>query len=239
MLVSVISFILIILFAAILQTSTGFGFSLMATPFLLILFDVHVAIQINLILSLFISCALVLKVRKDVDFRVIKRFTFGSLAGLPIGIIIFLVTEVTFLKLGISVLILILTILLVLNFRTEQTNKRDFVVGGLSGTLTSSIGMPGPPILLYFAGTNTTKEVTRGTALTFYLFVYFVSLLIHIVFAGTTKDTWTYSLLAIPVLVVGLYLGQLIFKWINQTVFQRLTYILLFFTGIYLLIEQL
>ncbi len=49
----IIAFIIIILVASVLQTSTGFGFSILATPFLLLLFKPIEAIQINLILSLF------------------------------------------------------------------------------------------------------------------------------------------------------------------------------------------
>ncbi|MGW6608798.1 TSUP family transporter, partial [Peribacillus butanolivorans] len=52
-------FICIVLVASILQSSTGFGFSIMATPFLLMLFQPQEAIQINIILSLVISKSLI------------------------------------------------------------------------------------------------------------------------------------------------------------------------------------
>ena len=65
-------FILIILVASILQTSTGFGFSILATPFLLLLFKPTEAIQINLILSLFISVALLTKIKEDIDYGILK-----------------------------------------------------------------------------------------------------------------------------------------------------------------------
>ncbi|WP_373894120.1 sulfite exporter TauE/SafE family protein [Virgibacillus sp. CBA3643] len=236
---SFILFIFIILFASILQTSTGFGFSIVATPFLLMLFEPREAVQINLILSLVISCALIMKIRKDIDMGILKRFIFGSLAGLPIGICLFLLMDMTLLKLGISILILALTLLLILRFRIVQTMKRDFAVGGFSGALTTSIGMPGPPILLYFSGTNTTKEKLRGTTLAFYLFVYFVSLVIQVIFAGTSRNIWMSSLAGLPLVVVGLVVGQLMFKWINQRLFRLLTYVLLLFSGVYLLLQQI
>ncbi|MGY0693383.1 sulfite exporter TauE/SafE family protein [Virgibacillus sp. FSP13] len=236
---TIILFSVIILFAAILQTSTGFGFSIMATPFLLLLFEPREAIQINLILSLVISCALIWKIRKDIDTGILKRFILGGIIGLPIGITIFLTMDMTWLKLGISVIILLLTILLILHFRIGQTSQRDFTIGALSGAFTTSIGMPGPPILLYFSGTETTKEKLRGTTLAFYLFIYSVSLLIQVTFAGTTKVIWQSSLIALPLVIIGLFLGQLLFKRINQQVFQTITYVLLLFTGIYLLIQQL
>ena len=96
-----------------------------------------------------------------------------------------------------------------------------------------------PPLLLYFSGTDTQKEKLRGTTLAFYLFIYFVSLIIQVIFAGTNKTVWASSLWALPLVFVGLYLGQLLFKWINQNVFRIFTHIILLFTGIYLLIESL
>ena len=45
-------FVFISLVASILKISTGFGFLILATPFLLLLFEPMVAIQINLIVSL-------------------------------------------------------------------------------------------------------------------------------------------------------------------------------------------
>ncbi|WP_221567473.1 sulfite exporter TauE/SafE family protein [Alkalihalobacillus sp. TS-13] len=234
----IVIFILIILVASVLQTSTGFGFSILATPFLLLLFKPTEAIQINLILSLVISCALIMKIRQDIDFGILKRFVIGSTIGIPFGIIVFLSLDMTRLKLGISLIILLLTVLLIFKFRIKQNKKKDLVVGGLSGSLTTSIGMPGPPILLYFSGTDTQKERLRGTTLAFYLFIYSMSLLIQVVFAGTNQTVWLSSGYALPLVLVGLFLGQRLFERINQRLFRIFTYIILLFTAIYLLSEN-
>ncbi|WP_170006544.1 sulfite exporter TauE/SafE family protein [Bacillus fonticola] len=235
---TVVVFIIIILFASVLQTSTGFGFSIMATPFLLLLFEPREAVQINLVLSLVISLALISRIRKEIDFGIMKRFIIGSLIGVPVGIFIFLSVDADVLKLGVSVLILFLTVLLILNFRVKQTYFGDRVVGVLSGVLTTSIGMPGPPLLLYFAVTDTKKEVLRATTLAFYLFIYAVSLVTQLVFSGTSGTVWVSSGLALPIVVVGLMLGQNLYKRINQRMFRLFTYVILLFTGVYLLIES-
>lgn len=233
------AFIIIILVASVIQTSTGFGFSILATPFLLLLFEPIEAIQINLILSLLISSALIMKIKKDIDFEILRRLLIGSVVGIPIGILILLFVEINQLKLAVSIIILVLTVLLILKFRIRQKNERDFLVGGLSGSFTSSIGMPGPPLLLYFSGTDTQKEKLRGTTLAFYLFIYFVSLITQIIFVGTNKTIWVSSLWALPVVLLGLYVGQLLFKKINQNLFRKFTYLILLFTGVFLLIESL
>ncbi|MBS4218591.1 sulfite exporter TauE/SafE family protein [Bacillus sp. FJAT-49711] len=236
---TVFIFIVIILVASILQTSTGFGFSILATPFLLLIFDAREAIQINLILSLVISCALIYKIRKDIDFEALKRLVIGSVIGLPLGMVIFLLLDMNKLRLAISIIILLLTLLLIFNVRIRQTKGRDLTAGSLSGLLTTSIGMPGPPLLLYFSGINSKKEKLRATTLAFYLFIYFFSLLIQATFAGTNKTIWISSGYALPFVVGGLYLGQLLFAKINQHVFRIFTYIILLFTGIHLLVESL
>lgn len=235
----ILIFICIILVASVLQASTGFGFSIMATPFLLMLFLPQEAIQINIILSLIISISLIWKIRMDIDFILLKRFIFGSIVGVPFGILLFISININTFKLAISILLLLLTLLLLCNFKVRSTPFRDFVVGGLSGLLTTSIGMPGPPLLLYFTGTDTEKEKLRATTLAFYLFIYFISLLTQILFTGTDITIWKSSFYAIPIVFLGLFIGQIIFKWLNQLIFKIFTYILLSCTGIYLLIESL
>ena len=86
------------------------------------------------------------------------------------------------------------------------------LVGGLSGAFTTSIGMPGPPILLYFSGTDTQKEKLRATTLAFYLFIYLISLILQVIFVGTNKVIWVLSLWALSLVFMGLYLDQLLFK---------------------------
>lgn len=232
-------YICIILVASILQTSTGFGFSIIATPFLLMLFKPQEAIQINIILSLIISSALIMKIKKDIDIHLLKKLVLGSIIGIPFGGLVYLTINISTFKIIISIILLFLTLLLILNIRFKSTTPRDYIIGGISGLLTISIGMPGPPLLLYFAGTNTGKERTRATTLAFYLFIYFVSLVSQIFLTGTDTDIWSSSLFAIPAVFIGLIVGQVLFKHLNQKAFGIFTYILLGSTGVFLLLNTI
>ncbi|KKK34592.1 membrane protein [Salinicoccus sediminis] len=234
-----IFFICIALIASILQTSTGFGFSIMATPLFLMLFHPQEAIQINIILSLVISLALIRSIMDSVDFTLLKRLIAASLAGVPFGIAIYMSINIEAFKFSVGVLLLMLTLLLILNFRISQTRGRDNLAGGLSGLFTTSIGMPGPPILLYFTGTSMDKDRVRATTLAFYLFIYSVSLVTQITFTGTSVLIWKSSLYAAPAVLAGLVIGQYIHKWVDQDTFRIFTYVLLSGTGVYLLIQSL
>jgi len=229
---------IIVFLASVLQASTGFGFSIMATPFLLLIYDTHDAIQINIILSLLISVLMIAKIGEEVDKTRLVSLLKGSIIGLPIGIFVYIQLNVGYLKIVISLTILILTFLLLLNLRISQTKGRDLFSGGISGMLTTSLGMPGPPLLLYFTGSETDKAILRSTTLAFYVFVYSGSLAMQIVFDGTNKNIWMSSLISIPIVLLGIFLGQRLFNWINQKMFRIITYIILLFTGSYLFITS-
>lgn len=220
-----IIFFLIILFASILQTSSGFGFSIIATPLLLLLFSPQEAIHINILLSLVISFTLIWKVRQDVDFSLLKKIVIGSLIGAPFGSLIFSIVNITTFKFIIAITLIGLTILLIKNFSIQPTTKRDYGVGFFSGLLTTSIGMAGPPLLLYFAGTMKSKEVMRATTLAYYIFIYFIGLLFQLTMKGTSRIVWVNTLYALPILLMGLIAGQVIFNRLDQKLFSRLIYL--------------
>lgn len=228
----------IVLVASLLQTSTGYGFSIIGTPFLLLIYPAHMAIQVNIILSICLSAFMIFKIRKEVDKFLLIRLIKGSIMGLIFGIFIYLFLDIRLLKMTVGALILVLTILLILKLTINRTQNKDFIAGGISGLLTTSIGVPGPPLLLYFSGAGIDKTTLRSTTLAYYLFVYFVSLFMQISFGGTSKESWIFSLVAIPPLFAGIMLGQLFFKWISQNAFRIITYIILIFTGVYLLVTS-
>jgi len=230
--------VLIVLVASLLQTSTGYGFSIIGTPFLLLIYPVHTAIQINIILSICLSAFMIFKIRKEVDKSLLIRLIKGSIIGLVLGIFVYLYLDIRVLKMIVGALILVLTVLLIFKLTMDRTRNKDFLTGGISGLLTTSIGVPGPPLLFYFSGSGIDKTTLRSTTLGYYLFVYFASLVMQISFGGTSKEAWVSSLLAILPLFAGIILGQLLFKWISQKTFRIITYVILIFTGTYLLVTS-
>lgn len=236
---SFIILFLIVLVASLLQTSTGYGFSIIGTPILLLLYPAHTAIQINIILSICLSTFMIFKIRKEVDKTLLVHLIKGSIVGLTLGILVYLYVEMNLLKVAVGVIILILTFLLIFKWTIARSHEKDIVAGGISGLLTTSIGVPGPPLLLYFSGAKIDKVTLRSTTLAFYLFVYSASLFMQIYFDGTTKVAWTASAIALPALFGGILLGQILFKWISQKTFMMITYIILFSTGLYLIMTSI
>lgn len=231
--------VVIVLVASILQAGTGFGFSIMATPFLLLLFEPHDAIQLNIILSFLISVVMTFKIRNEVNKESLVRLIKGSLIGILPGLLLFIFLDVRPQKILVSLLILVSTALLVAKVNVKQSNSKELITGALSGLLTTSLGMPGPPLLIYFAGAKVDKATLRSTTLAYFVFVYLVSLMLQFSMYNISKGVWISTLWALPFTLLGIYLGQCLFARLNQGVFQMIIYGLLFFTGTYLLITTM
>ncbi|MEI3609375.1 sulfite exporter TauE/SafE family protein [Pseudogracilibacillus sp. SO10305] len=239
MITDIVLLIFIVCIASILQTSTGYGFSIIGTPFLFMLYPAHTAIQINIILSIFLSIFMIRNIRNEIDRDLLKQLIRGSFGGLIIGIFIYMYVQIQYLKIGVGIIVLLLTMLLIFQYTVARSRKRDLLAGGVSGMLTTSIGVPGPPLLLYFSGVNMDKTTLRSTTLAYYLFVYAASLIMQIAFGGTNIDIWMYALISLPALFLGVFLGKLLFQWISQAIFLLITYTILIFTGIYLIVTSM
>ncbi|WP_347490289.1 sulfite exporter TauE/SafE family protein [Desulfoscipio sp. XC116] len=237
---NIFALILIVFIASILQTATGFGFAIMAVPCLLAVFEPHDAIELNIILSFLIAFFLNLKIYDRVDRETLKRLIIGSLFGIPPGLLIFLYLDVRLLKVLVSILILSSTCLLVAKVKFQQSKIKELIVGVFSGLLTTSIGMPGPPLMIYYAGNEVDKETLRSTTIAYCVFVNIISFFLQFFFYHTSKIVWVSTLWSIPFMLLGVFLGQLIFVRLNQDFLKRIVInVLLFITGIYLLITTI
>jgi len=255
---------IIVFFASILQGATGFGFAIMATPFLLLVFDSRECVQISIILSFVVSLLLIRKIIKDVDIGLLRRLIIGSVVGVPLGVLFYKFVSLDILKVTVSIVILILSfVLMIRSFKNHKPKiedssdkslvcqdtisvdgttfllkKTQIFVGLCAGLLTTSIGMPGIPLILYYNATNTKKETARSTALAFYIFVCIISMATQLFTVKTNLDIVASSLILIPVATVGVFVGNIIFDKINQIIFQRITYGVLLFTGFYMSLKS-
>lgn len=230
---------LIVLVAASIHACTGFGFSVLATPFLLLVYPPAQAIQINIALSILISVLLMPKLLADIDRPLLRRLVGGSLLGAPVGIAIYIFADPELLRLGIGVLLLGFTFFILRNVRFGRSTSRDVLTGGISGALSSGLGMPGPPLMIYFAGSALSPATLRSTTLVCFLVSYSISLILQIGAGSSSLQVLRAALSLIPATVVGVVIGQMLFRRIDTGSFMKLLYGLLILTGSYLVIGAL
>lgn len=105
-------------------------------------------------------------------------------------------------------------------------------MGTLSGMMGGLFGMQGPPAVLYFVATNSTKEGYIAMAQTYFLvgnaamtlFRAHCGLLTH-----TVMVSWC---LAVPAVVAGTWLGTLAFRRISLPTLRTLIYVYMAISGV-------
>jgi uncharacterized membrane protein YfcA len=218
---------LVIALASCLHSATGFGFSILAVPLLLLLHDPLTAVQINLIIAVVLSVAMVPRVRGDVDYTLLKRLVLSGLVGVPLGMALILYVRPVQLKLIIAVLTLVFLAVLLMQVRFERNRSRDAMCGALAGAFTSAVGMGGVPLLVYFAGARLPKAVVRATVVAFFVFAYGLSLAMQLWSAhGSGRVIW-FSLSLVPVALLGVACGNWLFVRISQRAFRLFIYAVL------------
>ena len=155
--------------AAFLQSATGFGLVMIASPLLMYFYDPKLVI---VVVALVACCGNVTQsffLRRHTRFDLVGWLTLGALVGQPIGLRIYQAIPGVWLKLVVSVVILLsLTLMQAFHVHAKIRPRNSFVTGMIAGTSATTTGMSGPPLILYFSHAKLAPEEIRAVACTFF-----------------------------------------------------------------------
>ena len=245
---------IIVFFASLLQATTGFGFAIVATPFLLLVYNSRDCIQLSILLSFIIAIFLLPKIWRGIHYGLLRGLIVGSILGTPVGLLIFVYMSLELLKIFVGIVTLIVACFSLVKWykdrisrvsvkpessvKETRTNSIDIgqrLVGMCSGILTTSVGMPGVPLALYFSMNNISKEIIRSTTLAFFIAVYTFSVVVQIFTVHIEQNVIWSSASLVPAVTVGVICGHFLFPKVSQRLFQLIVNIILLSTAIYLL----
>jgi uncharacterized membrane protein YfcA len=233
--------------ATMLQAATGIGFGIIAGPLLLIVMDSASAVQVSILLSLFISAVIVPTLRKSIDVPLLIRLAIGSFAGLALGIYLFLQVDLDTLKILAGIVVLFMAFSVWRSGTASDTlaagAKRhgpagDFATGILSGAMTTSLAMPGPPVASRLLVLARPRDVVRATILALFVVSYSAAFLVQSATAGVDKQTLIFSAQLLPATALGLVAGRGLAGKFSEAFFRRLISAILLVTAIALLINS-
>ena len=231
-----------------MQGALGFGFTLLAVSFFLLIIQSGDAVQLLIVINLAISLALISKLWRSVDKALWTRLVAGAFLGFPLGLLAFRNADIDQLKVMVAVTILTFVAWTVLQKGSAQERSEvkprfrtpsAIGVGALAGGMTTALGMPGPVLVLYLTAVGVGKEATRSVTLTFFAVAYGVSLILQATTMGVSTGVWVTAALLVPVAGVGAALGHVLAKRISEVLFRRAVLVLVVATGAYVLFDAL
>jgi uncharacterized membrane protein YfcA len=105
------------------------------------------------------------------------------------------------------------------------------LAGLASGTLSTSAGMSGPPVVLLFTTRQYDMQQFRGSVTAYFYYVNAIALSLLIVRGIVGAEELHVVVRLLPAAILGRFAGKLLLRWVSQAHFRRITLVLLMATG--------
>jgi uncharacterized membrane protein YfcA len=223
----------IICIAAVLQSISGFGFSLLAMPLLSIFVDIQDAVVIATLCGIFTNAVHLKKDLQLVDQAIARRISLSAFIGMPLGVVVLSVFSATQMRAIIGAVIVVLVFLMMRNFvlKTENT-KVDIVLGAFSGLLATSVSTNGPPLVFLLQSKQLDPWRLRATLAYVFTISSCASFIVLMIAGKGSFESFQYALLSLPAMYLGTVVGRKARQRVTQEAFKRLMYVLLLATAV-------
>lgn len=227
-----ISIAAVVLFAACIQSLSGFGFALMAVPLLTLAISPRDAVVISTCLGLVTSSVQSWHGRHDVDVPLSRRLIISSIVGMPCGLILLLVASSQVLRAILGVIVIFAAVALFRGVTITQTPRIDWLVGGLSGALSTSLSTNGPPLVFLMQSRHLAPNVFRSTINRVFVVGNVVTLVLFVTAGLITFDRLQGAAVALPSTAIGLVIGGWLRRFVHGDRFRVLVLGLLILSGV-------
>lgn len=232
---------IVFFFASLVKGTTGFGFSLLALPLLLIFLPPSAAIPLVLGLSFASETILFFSIKRYIGIKRIAPLALGGILTVPIGFHLLDTQSPRMLTTLISVIIIIAgTLILTKKLRhIPKTTLAHVIVGALAGMIHGVSSLAGPFLASYLDGTGERKGAFHADMVISSFFLTVTALFFLIRGGYITSLILSSWLWLFPIVVIGGLLGIKIEKHMGQRKFHLVIMSLVITAGIVSLLSQL
>lgn len=231
---------LVLVAAEAIYVLLGFGAGLIAVGSLaLVLPDVRDVVVLLLLVSLPAELLVVTTSLREIRWRGVALLMVGIAIGIPIGGWMLGWGDPGLLLRALGLVLLAVGGVFLVSPATRSRPWPDWVsppVGLVSGLLTGLFGTGGPPLVLYYQLAGIDKAAFRGNLMAIFLFMSLVRLPSYAGLGLITAERVTSSLLVLPAVLTGAWLGHRLQLRIDERTFRRMVSIALLVLGVLLIV---
>lgn len=221
--------VLVVFVAAAVRGYAGFGASaIMVTGLGLVLPPAEV-VPIALQLEIVASVGLLRQVWGDVAWRMMGWLSAGAVLGMPLGIALLTRLPADTMRIVISILVLVASLLIWFGYRFRGTpgGAHIFGTGIASGLANGVAAVGGLPVVLFLLSAATSARVSRASLIVYLLLGNIYGTGVAAASGLVTADVGLRTLMFTVPLLVGVALGNRQFIKTSPDSFRRFTLLLL------------
>jgi uncharacterized membrane protein YfcA len=211
----------IVLVAAAVQSTTGFGFSLVAVPLVTLAIDPRTAVVALAMPALVLAIGTAVADREHVRWRATLALLAAMAAGMPVGLLVLRAVNDRVLTVLIAVVVLASTALVWRNPQVPRHRGAIALAGLTAGVLSTTTGTTGPPLVAALHTMGYEPRTLRGTIATLFSFGGILSIAGFVVVGAMTRQTAVVGLVSLPAVLIGGWAGNILFSRIDGARFRQ------------------
>ena len=228
-----------VLVGAALQSASGFGFALVTAPVLFAVFAPGEALTLLVVLATLLSVLVLVTERRDVDIDWGEALPLAAwgVPGLALGIVILRAVDKPVLQVAVGLAVIAAAALELRGGPATGGPPRRWPrppVGLAAGTLATTVGVNGPPMMMYLLRTGADQHRVRDTMSA--AFLLYTPLVVAALVAGGLLGLGEVGGAELAVLlamvVAGRPLGRALFLRLDAGAFRRAALILALAAGV-------
>lgn len=223
-----------------LRSIIGFGDAIIAMPLLSMIMDLKIATPFYAFVAVTISFIIMVQTYKKVHFKEILKLLIATFIGIPFGIYILKEIDETIIK---SILGIIIILFSLYNLKNPHLIHLKHIVftylfGFIAGMLGGAYNINGLPIAFFASFKKWDPQSFRSNLQIYFFITGIVLISSHVIVGNVTPFIIQTYLFIIPILLLGIFIGNKIHYRIDVNNFKKYVYLLLLLLGTLLLLNS-
>lgn len=238
---TVLIILLIIFIGSFIRSAIGFGEAVVGMPLLAFIIDIKTATPLMALTASTLAILLLFTSWKKISIKDTWPFILSTAIGLPVGLYYLKNTSDELIKATLGILLVLFGVyyLFVKNLPHLKSEKLSLLFGFFAGILGGAYNTNGPPTVIYGVLRRWPAQNFRATLQGIFFPTGLIITISHGISGLWTGIVITSYLYALPVIVLGFYIGNKIHHKLNEDEFRKIIYIFILIIGVILLLNSI
>jgi len=238
---TVIYAIIAVFAAGVIKGLTGFGFSLVSVPVLVVILGPRTAVPIIILLNATANVAMFPLVRQAAHLRRIVPLVVAGIAAVPLGMLLLLKLDPQTVKLLAGCVTILFALAFLAGFQRPVSNEKwGFAAAGLiSGTTNGLISTGGPPAVLFLTNQGVPKKTFRASLVAYFLFLNLASVPMFVAGGLLSASIARQALILAPAMFLGAFVGSKLLHKLPEQTFRVTALVVVMLAGLLSVLSSL
>jgi hypothetical protein len=227
----------IVFVAALLQTTSGFGFALIVMPLLTLVLGIQTAAPLVALLGFTLYAINLIRYRRAFNRQEVIKLAAAAALGVPLGVWALASLDEGLVKLGLGVILVVYAGYALWQPRafTLRSGAWSYPAGFLAGVLGGAYNTPGPPLIVYGNLRDRPRDEFRSTLQALFLVSSALVIAAHWAAGHLSPAIGRAYALALPTLLLGILAGSWVDRRLRTAGFRTLVTAMILLLGLSLI----